>query len=84
VNRMSRAGVSMGEAERISPLEALRAVTLYAAWQYFEENTKGSLRVGKRADFAILDGNPLTVKPMELRSIHVTETIVGGVSAWKA
>ncbi|MEG2698659.1 MAG: amidohydrolase family protein, partial [Ruthenibacterium sp.] len=61
--------------ERISAYDALKAVTLHAAYQYFEENTKGSIAVGKHADFVILDQNPLTVAPMAIRDIAVLATI---------
>ena len=46
--------------ERISAYEALKCVTINSAWQIFEENAKGSISVGKQADFAILNVNPLT------------------------
>ena len=78
VNRISREGVSMGEAQRIAPEQALRAVTLDAAYQYFEEREKGSITPGKRADFVLLDGNPLTVAPGDIRSLSVTGTILRG------
>ncbi|MEG1968017.1 MAG: amidohydrolase family protein, partial [Clostridia bacterium] len=46
-----------------------------AAYQYFEEDQKGSIRVGKSADFVILDQNPLTIPSMELQNISVLATI---------
>ena len=58
--------------------QALRAVTLDAAYQYFEEREKGSITPGKRADFVLLDGNPLTVAPVDFRSLSVTGTILRG------
>ena len=78
VNRKTKSGTVLGEEERIPVLEALKAVTLHAAYQYFEEGEKGSIRPGKRADFAILDRNPLAVEPDELRDIQVQQTIKDG------
>ncbi|PWM25759.1 MAG: amidohydrolase [Oscillospiraceae bacterium] len=83
VNRISRQGVSMGEAQRITPLRALQAITIDAAYQYFEEGEKGSITPGKRADFVLLDRNPLTVPPQEIRRISVTETILQGESVYR-
>ncbi|MBC8536518.1 amidohydrolase [Feifania hominis] len=78
VNRVTKTGDVLGPQECISPLEALKAVTINAAYQYFEENEKGSLRAGKRADLVILSANPLTVAPDDIRSIEVLETIKDG------
>ncbi len=75
VNRVSKDGRILGEQERISPYEALRAVTIQAAYQIFEEEHKGSIRAGKEADFVILDQNPLKVAPEEIKGIKVLETI---------
>ena len=83
VNRISKGGYVMGEAQRVSPLEALKGVTLYAASQYFEENEKGSIRPGKRADFVLLDRDPLQVDPMELRDLRVLATIRGGIVVYE-
>lgn len=78
VNRITKNGVLLGREEQISVLEALKAVTIHAAYQYFEEDTKGSIREGKQADFVILDRNPLAVDKQEIRNIHVIETIKDG------
>lgn len=75
VNRVSKGGHIIGEQERISPYEALRTVTIQAAYQIFEEEHKGSIRAGKEADFVILDKNPLKVAPEEIKRIQVLETI---------
>ena len=50
VNRTTKDGILLGKDERISPMEALKAVTKNAAYQYFEENIKGTLKEGKLAD----------------------------------
>ena len=82
VNRVTRSGKIQGPQERVTPLEALKAITLWSARQHFEEATKGSLEVGKLADFAILDGNPLTVDPTTINKIVVIETIKEGRSVY--
>ncbi len=78
VNRITKNGVSLGENERISVLDALKAVTINAAFQYFEEDTKGSISEGKLADLIILDKNPLDVSPIDIKGIKVLETIKEG------
>lgn len=83
VNRISRSGQLIGEDQKVSVLEALKAVTINAAYEYFEENKKGSIRVGKNADLVILDQSPFTVDPMEIRDIAVLETIKDGVTVFE-
>ena len=78
VNRVSREGEVLGPDQRITPLEALKAQTIWAAEQYGEEATRGSLEVGKVADLVILDADPLTVDPMSIKDIKVLETIKEG------
>ncbi len=84
VNRISRAGEVIGPDEWITPLQALRAVTLDGAYMYQEEKTKGSFEVGKLADFVILDKNPLEVDPMAIKDIKVLETIKEGKTIYPA
>lgn len=74
----------MGKAERISPLEALKAVTINAAYQYFEEDEKGSLAPGKLANLVILDQDPMEVDPMVICDIRVVETIREGETLYRA
>ena len=83
VNRRSSSGACIGEAERIPPIQALRAVSIDAAYQHFEEREKGSLEVGKLADLVILDRSPLD-DPEHIDRIRVLETVVGGRSVYRA
>jgi predicted amidohydrolase YtcJ len=83
VNRISRNGVVVGGAQRIDAYRGLKALTINGAYQYFEENTKGSLKVGKLADIVILDKNPLKVAPIEIKDVKVVETIKEGKSIYK-
>ncbi len=83
VNRVTRSGRVLGPEERLTPIEALKAVTLWGAYQHFEEDRKGSLEVGKVADLVILSDNPLTIEPMEINSIEVMETVKDGKTVWK-
>ena len=84
VNRLSRGGEVIGPDERITPLQALKAITLDSAYMYKEEKTKGSLEVGKLADLVVLDKNPLTVDPMLIKEIKVVETIKEGKTIYAA
>jgi predicted amidohydrolase YtcJ len=83
VNRITRSGKVLGEAQRISAQEALKSITINSAYQYFEEDSKGSIEEGKRADLVILDSNPLTATPDELLGITVLETFKDGVSVYR-
>jgi hypothetical protein len=83
VNRRSTGGAVIGAGERIDALRALRAVTLDAAWQGFEENEKGSIEPGKLADLVILDRSPLD-DPEHIDRMRVLETIVGGRTVYRA
>ena len=82
VNRVTRSGRVLGEGERVTPLEALEAITIDGARQYGEENRKGSIEPGKLADLVILSGNPLTVEPAAIEEIRVAETIKEGKTIW--
>lgn len=84
VNRRTSSGSLLGPEHRISVERALRAVTLDAAAQLFEEDTKGSIRKGKRADFVVLDRNPLTVPAEEIRKIRILETIKNGETTYQS
>jgi len=83
VNRLTRSGYVLGPDQRASVMEALNAVTQGAAYQYFEEDEKGSITVGKRADFVILEQNPLTVDPLDLEDIAIVETFARGLSVYR-
>ena len=83
VNRMTRSGHVLGPDQRASAYEALYAVTQGAAYQYFEEDSKGSITPGKQADLVILGTNPLTADPEALADIPVVETFARGRSVYR-
>ena len=83
VNRVSRSGDIIGADERLTPYEALKAITIWGAYEHFEENKKGSLKKGKLADLVVLDQNPLKIDPMKLKDIQVLETIKEGKSVYQ-
>ena len=83
VNRKTQTGRVLGEDQKISVMDAIRAVTINGAYQYFEENIKGSLEAGKYADLVILDKNPLQVEVDEIKNIQVLETIKQGEVIFK-
>jgi predicted amidohydrolase YtcJ len=83
VTRETKAGKVLGADQRISVLDALRAITSDAAWQNHDEAARGSIEPGKVADFVIVSENPLTVPAARIRDITIEETIIGGRSVWK-
>lgn len=84
VNRITLNGVTIGEDEKISVLDAIKAVTINAAKQYFEDDKKGSLEKGKFADMIIIDKNPFEINPLDLYKIKILETIKSGEVLYKA
>ncbi|MBL8565197.1 MAG: amidohydrolase [Hyphomicrobiaceae bacterium] len=82
VNRTTRSGRVLGLQQRVTPYEALQAITINGAYMYFEESDKGSLEPGKLADLVVLDRNPLKVDPMAIKDIRVMETIKAGKSVF--
>jgi predicted amidohydrolase YtcJ len=83
VNRQSRMGATIGADQKVGVYDALKAVTINAAYAYFEEASKGSIKEGKRADLVILDKDPTAVDPMAIRDIQVLETIKDGKTIYK-
>ncbi len=78
VRRQTKEGEVIGESQKITIEQALRTMTIDAAWQIHMEDKIGSIKVGKYADFVILDQNPFAVHVDELRSINISQTIVHG------
>ncbi len=83
VHRLSRNGVVIGPDERVDVWTAMKAITADAAYQYFEEDSKGTLEAGKLADLVILSANPLKVDPMIIRDITVEETFKEGQTVYR-
>lgn len=84
VRRETRSGFVLGASERATVEEALRAVTLDAAYGYFEEDRKGSLAPGKRADFVVLSGDPRRVPTDRIDELEILETFARGRSVYTA
>jgi hypothetical protein len=80
VNRLTRSGDVIGPKQRVSPMDAIKAMTINVAYQYGEQDQKGSLEKGKLADFVILNQNPLKVDPAKIKDIKVLKTIKEGKS----
>ena len=78
VNRINFANQVAGPNQRVSPIAALRGVTLDAAFIMGLEDDYGSISEGKLANFTILSENPLTVNPERIKDIDVISTIVEG------
>ena len=76
VKRETKAGAILGKDERISVYDALKGVTINGAYSYFEENEKGSIKIGKKANLVILDKNPLELPIDEIPKIKVLQTII--------
>lgn len=84
VTRVTRGGRVLGPGQRVGALDAVKSITINAAYQYFEQDRKGSIEVGKLADLVILSSSPLTVPPGEIKNITVIETIKQGTTVYPA
>lgn len=78
VNRIGSSGSVLGPEERISVEEALKSITINEARQYALENEIGSIKTGKKADFVILEKNPLKTEPINLKDIKIVATVFEG------
>jgi predicted amidohydrolase YtcJ len=84
VTRRTRSGDILGAGQCIPVGAALKSLTLWAAYQHYEENNRGSIEVGKLADFVVLDKNPHNVPILELENLQVLETIKAGKTIYSA
>ncbi len=78
VTRRTRSGDILGPSQRVDVMTALKAMTIWPAWQQFEENDKGSIEVGKLADFVLLSEDPTVIDPEKLAGIKIEGTVKGG------
>ncbi len=84
VTRRTRSGDILGPHQRVDVMTALKAMTIWPAWQHFEEDAKGSIEVGKVADFVILSDDPTAVDPETLAELEVRVTIKGDEVIYEA
>ncbi len=82
VFRQTHGGDVLGPDQRIGVMDALRAVTIDAAWQIFQEGNRGSLEPGKYADLVVLSGSPLE-EPIAMRELVVKRTVIGGATVYQ-
>ena len=78
VNRLTSSGRVLGASERIGVADALRAITLGAAYTLGLDDRIGSIEVGKFADFCVLDDDPLAAAPEALKDVRIAGTVLGG------
>lgn len=78
LRQAQKTGQTIGEHEKLSVYDALKTITIYPAWQFFEDENIGSIEVGKAADFVIINQNPLEIDPEELNQIEILETWIDG------
>ena len=83
VERKTRNGILLDQEECVSVYEALKAVTINAAYQYHEEKKKGSICIGKNADFIIVNKNPMEIKISDIKELKVDVTIKDGKIVYK-
>ena len=78
VNRITASGRTQGEGEKISVDQALHAITIGAAYTLHMDDEVGSIEIGKRADFAVLEDDPTAVDPVVLKDVGIWGTVQGG------
>ncbi len=82
VTRKDYAGRVWGAEQRVTIEEALRIGTINGAYASYEENVKGSISLGKYADFVVLEQDPRKVDPDRLKDVRIMRTVVGGNTAF--
>ena len=78
VNRVNEKGNVMCEEERITPQQGLEAITINAARVLGLDHEIGSIRAGKKADFTVLQENPLEIDPLKIKDIEIKATVFEG------
>src|SRR4029079_3601754 len=84
VTRTGWDGTTWGANQRITVDDALKGNTLNGAYASHEEDVKGSIAVGKLADFVVLADDPHTVDPSKIKDIQIVQTVVGGTTVYQA
>ncbi len=79
VNRLGESGRVLGPEERVSVHDAMKMITVDAAYVLGMENEVGSIRSGKKADFTVLEADPYEVDPVDLADIEIWGTVFEGV-----
>jgi len=83
VNRTTRSGQALGPDQRVEPVVGLKSISLWAAMQYGEGKSKGSIEVGKLADFVVLSDNPTTMDRTKIADVKVLKTIKEGKTIYE-
>jgi hypothetical protein len=83
-NRKTRSGKVLGEDQKISTYDALKSVTINAAYQHFEDDLKGTIEVGKQADLVVLSEDPLSIDSEKLLNVKVVATFSKGIEIFNA
>lgn len=84
VTRRTRSGDILGAGQCVPVDVALKSLTIWPAYQHYEENNRGSIEAGKLADFVVLDKNPHKVPILSLADLKVMETIKEGKTVYTA
>ena len=83
VNRTTRSGQVLGPDQRVEPVVGLKSISLWPAMQYGEGKFKGSIEVGKLADFVVLSDNPTTMDRLKISDVKVLKTIKEGKTIYE-
>jgi len=83
VTRRTSGGDVLYAGEGVTPIEAIRAYTIDGAYAAWEEGVKGSIEPGKLADLVVVDRDPITIPPEDLKTVKTVMTIIGGKVVYK-